>query len=82
MLGDHPHITQAFEVATFRMRALFREDNRNRSWNSAEDDEFQTLECLSGVIYEGDMDENSLRSESSGSTGFCLDDLLRRLNEE
>ena len=83
MLGDPQHVTQAFELATFRMRGLLREDQPESSWNSAADDEFQTLECLSGVIYEPDMDVSSLRSESCGSTtGFCLEDLLRRLDEE
>ena len=82
MLCDCQHVTQAFELATFRMRGLLREDKPENSWNAAADDEFQTLESLSGVIYEADMDDSSLHSESCGSNGFCIEDLLRRLNEE
>lgn len=82
MLDDPPHITQVFERATLRMRPLLRDDNPHRSRNSAVDDEFHTVECLSGVIYEVELDDASLGLESSGSTAFCLNDVLTQLNEE
>ena len=68
-------------VVAFRIRGLLWEDKPESSWNCAADDEFQTLVCLSGVIYEPDMDVTYLRLESCGSNGFGLEDLLRRLNE-
>ena len=73
MLCDCQNVTQAFELATFRMRGLLREDKPETSWNAAADDEFQTLESLSGVIYKTDVDDISLHSEqtcpASGGAG-------------
>ena len=82
MLGDPAHLTQSFLCITSRMRALLREDNPEISWNAAVDDEFQSLECLSGVIYEPDVENTSLRSESCGSNEFSLEDILWPPHEE
>ena len=59
---------QAFDLATVRMRALLREDQPNNSWNVAEDDEFQRLEGMTGVIYENEVEQTTLRYESCGSS--------------
>ena len=55
--------SEAFELATVKMRGLLRENEPDIHWDASADDEFQRLEGMTGVIYENEVEQSTLKFE-------------------
>lgn len=54
------------------MRAILREDDPESFWNTFADYEFQRLESATSVIFENEVEDNTICEESCGSSQLVV----------